>query len=127
MSKERKQLVITHHAVLRYQQRVNGTISHASAFHVLEEIVQKGTASPRPRGWTRVGNYRPGTRFFYSAMHPGVCLLVHGGAVLTVYSRSVCRQWKATAPAPRRSQRPISPRIPKPPGQWRGFAPEEFA
>jgi hypothetical protein len=86
--------VITRHAIERYQQRVDPHASVREAAVALSRIMDKAAVCSRPRRWSRVIAQAPGTRYLYSADRPGVCLVVAGGAVVTVHSRVVCAAWR---------------------------------
>lgn len=114
-----EEITVTHHAALRYGQRTDQGVTLHQAVQTIRELLGAGRASPRPRRWTRLGGYKPGTRFVSSAAHPGVCLIVVDGAVVTVYSRRVCRQWRNSTGPTAQNRRQISPRTPKPRWRWR--------
>lgn len=99
--------VITRHAIERYQQRVDPRASVREAAVALNRILDRAATCSRPRRWSRVIGQAPGTRYLYSAERPGVCLVVAGGAVVTVHSRTLCAAWRQLAPVDRvRSPRP---------------------
>jgi hypothetical protein len=83
---------VTAHAITRYQERVEPGASRQEALRAIREILQHACSRSRPRLWTKVKT-RPGYRYLYSADHPGVCLVVRGRAVVTVFSRSSCAAW----------------------------------
>ena len=85
---------ITSHAIARYQERVDPAAPPAVALRAISEILDGARSRSRPRRWTAV-EVRPGCRYLYSAAHPGICLVVRDGAVLTVFSRRACRVWRA--------------------------------
>jgi hypothetical protein len=87
---------VTAHAIERYQARVDPTASRRAGLRAIREIVADGKNRSKPRHWTNVGA-RPGCRYVYSAKHPGICLVIRGGAVVTLFSRTTCSQWR---PAP---------------------------
>lgn len=86
--------IITRHAIERYQQRVDRAATKREAAVAISHILDKATARPRPRRWSRTIGQAPGSRYLYSSDHPGVCLVVAGGAVVTVHSRAVCAGWR---------------------------------
>jgi len=90
---------ITAHAIERYQLRVAPWASRREALRAIREILSQAKASPRPRHWMNV-NASSGCRYLYSADCPGVCLVLRGGAVVTVFSRACCLEWR---PSPRGS------------------------
>lgn len=98
----------TRHAVQRYQERVS-PVSTAEAFRRLTDLGDHAKVRCTPRWWTPV-RPAPGLAFAYPVAAPGVCLLVRGGVILTVFERSQCRMWTAvgtSAPAePGRRRRP---------------------
>jgi hypothetical protein len=87
----------TRHAVQRYQQRVEA-VSTAEAFRTLAGLSEHARVRATPRWWTPV-KPAPGLLFAYPASRPGVCLLLRGGAILTVFERSQCRRWAAAETA----------------------------
>lgn len=87
--------VVTRHAIERYQQRVDPRASAREAAVAISGIAEAAAVCSRPRRWSRVIAQAPGTRYLYSADRPGVCLVVAGGAVVTVHARSVCAAWRA--------------------------------
>jgi hypothetical protein len=88
-------LFVSSHAITRYQQRVRPAATRLEAAAEIREIAAKARARPSPRWWTRVAGEHPGCRYLYCASRPDVCLVVKDGAVLTVFSRQVCAQWRA--------------------------------
>jgi hypothetical protein len=86
--------IITRHAIERYQQRVDRSASKREAGIAISQILDKATARARPRRWSRTIAHATGSRYLYSADHPGICLVVAGGAVITVHSRPVCAAWQ---------------------------------
>jgi hypothetical protein len=90
-------LVVSSHAIDRYQQRVRPTATRLEAVAEIKAIASRARARPHPRWWTRVAGERPGCRYLYCASRPEVCLVVKDGVVLTVFSRQVCAQWRAAA------------------------------
>jgi hypothetical protein len=83
---------ITAHAIERYRERVDSSVSRRQALRAIRAILVGATSRSRPRHWTKVDT-RPGCRYLYSAAHADVCLVVRGGAVVTVFSRSSCSSW----------------------------------
>lgn len=83
---------VTAHAITRYQERVAPAASRKDALRAIREILGHARSRSRPRLWTKV-NVRPGCRYLYSADHPDVCLVLRGGAVVTVFSRTSCAAW----------------------------------
>jgi hypothetical protein len=83
---------ITAHAIARYRDRVDHAATSRDALRAIREILRRGRTRSRPRHWTRV-DARPGCRYVYSADHPGICLVLRGGAVVTVFSRATCASW----------------------------------
>lgn len=96
---------VTAHAVERYQDRVASCVSRREALRTTQEILPRADRRSRPRHWTKV-DARPGCRYLYSADDPDICLVLRGGAVVTVFSRASCSAWcpspdGATAARPR--------------------------
>jgi hypothetical protein len=93
-------LVVSSHAIARYQERVRPAATRLEALAEIREIASRARVRSRPRWWTRVAGERPGYRYLYCASKPDVCLVVRNGVVVTVFSRRVCAQWRAElAPA----------------------------
>jgi hypothetical protein len=88
-------LVVSSHAIDRYQQRVRPAATRLEALAEIRAIASRAKARPRPRWWTRVAGDRPGCRYLYCASRPDVCLVVKDGVVLTVFTRQVCARWRA--------------------------------
>jgi hypothetical protein len=83
---------VTAHAIERYQDRVDSCVSRREALRAIREILAKANSRSRPRHWTKV-YVRPGCRYLYSADHADICLVLRGGAVVTVFSRTSCSTW----------------------------------
>lgn len=107
---------ITAHAIERYQQRVDSNASRRVALREIREILAHAHARPRPRHWTHV-DVRPGCRYLYSARRPGVCVVVRGQAVVTVFSRASCSTWNPSPDGGGSSHR-VAYRRPSP-NTWR--------
>jgi hypothetical protein len=88
-------LVVSSHAITRYQQRVRPASSRLEALAEIREIASRARVRSRPRWWTQVAGERPGCRYLYCASQPHVCLVVKDGVVITVFSRQACAQWRA--------------------------------
>jgi hypothetical protein len=86
-----RQLLVSAHAVERFQQRVARDDTSAQAREALKQMVLAGTLRPRPRHWTRNVAHTPGLRFLYWAELPNVCALVLDGVVVTLVTRETCR------------------------------------
>lgn len=103
---------VTAHAIERYQDRVDPYVSRRDALRAIREILTHAKGRSRPRHWTKV-DARPGCRYLYSADCPGICLVLRGGAVVTVFSRVSCSAWRPSpdgaaavrCPEPYRRQR----------------------
>jgi hypothetical protein len=85
--------VITKHAIERYAERVESGLTQRDIVGRLVDIIDTATVRSTPRRWMRAAATAAGTRYLYSAQHPDVCLVVAGGAVVTVHSRRMCRVW----------------------------------
>lgn len=88
--------VITKHAIDRYLARVDATATPRQAAVAISRIIDHAVARSRPRHWSRVIGQAAGTRYLYSARQPDVCLVVAGGAVVTVHARAVCAAWRTS-------------------------------
>src|SRR5262245_52309268 len=86
---------ISRHAIERYRQRV-AYVAPAEAAQRLTDLVADASRRPTPRRWTNVPP-GPGVLFLYPRTNSGICLLMKGGTVATVFSRDVCREWRDEA------------------------------
>jgi hypothetical protein len=84
---------ISLHAIERYQQRVS-YVAPAEAARRLAELAVNSTRRPTPRRWTNAPP-GPGVLFLYPHTDSSICLLMKGSTVVTVFSRDVCRAWRA--------------------------------
>lgn len=81
-------LSVTTHAQQRFEERV--ALGEGAT---LADVVRTARLRPTPRHWMRRSvRPNPGLRFGYSALAPGVCLLIRDRAVVTVLTRGLCRQ-----------------------------------
>ena len=89
-------LHVTRHAVDRFRDRVNRSSTRAEAVTAVRRIGGSARICSRPRKWCRLAGItsEPGTRYLYSAVYPGVCLVVRGNAVVTVFSKEACAKWR---------------------------------
>ena len=110
---------VTAHAIARYQQRVDPSVSHRRALCAIREILNGACSRSRPRHWTKV-NAQPGCRYLYSAQHPDVCLVLRGDAVVTVFSRHTCATWNPS-PEGGAAVRPVTPYRRPSPAAWRSW------
>lgn len=87
-------LHVTHHAIDRFRERVDRSATKAEAANAVRQIGRSARICSRPRKWCRLAGVRtvPGTRYLYSAVHPGVCLVVRENAVVTVFSKKACAE-----------------------------------
>src|SRR3954469_3212237 len=86
---------ISRHAIERYQQRV-AYVAPVEAARRLADLVADSTRRPTPRWWTNV-TPSPGVLFLYPRTNSGICLLMKGSTVVTVFSRDACRAWRGEA------------------------------
>ena len=96
--------LITQHAVQRFMQRVDRTVSANQAAGRIAAMLEHGRVRPNPRRWT-TSRPAPGTVFIYCADEPEACLVATGGAVVTVVSRDLCAASRPYREAPRRPTR----------------------
>ena len=89
-------LHVTRHAAERYRDRVDRFATTPEAVKAIRRIAGAGRACRRPRKWCRLARVatREDSLYLYSAVYPGVCLVVRGNAVVTVYSKGVCVEWR---------------------------------
>lgn len=86
---------ISSHAIERFQERV-ANVEQEVARRAIAALAREGRSKTRPRHWMRgFAAATPGTQFFYHHKLPGVCLVVRGRVVVTVYSRAVCKRWSS--------------------------------
>ena len=87
---------ISHHAIDQFRSRVEPSATRATALRAIREIVTSARSCSKPRKWCRAVGIaaRPGARYLYSAARPGICLVMRGNAVVTVFSRTVCAGWR---------------------------------
>lgn len=112
---------ISAHALSRYRERVDSTVSQRAAIRSMLQIWE--TAKPRSKTpkWMRdAGIKRRGdSRHVYSADHPDVCLIVRDGVVVTVLSRQSCAESRRNAARHHwPTGRPFVPYKRPPPGGW---------
>ena len=86
----------TRHAVDRFRHRVDRFGTRAEAVDAVRRIGGSARIRSRPRKLCRRAGVKtvPGTRYLYSAVHRGVCLVVRGNAVVTVFSKEACAEWR---------------------------------
>lgn len=86
------QLVLSTHAVSRYQTRAEPHVSMSEARLRLGRFVGLGHHRSTPRHWMRRDvRPTPGLSFVYWAAMPDVCALVRDGVVVTVVTRALCQ------------------------------------
>jgi hypothetical protein len=101
-------LVVSDHAVERYHERVMKSGSAQEARLALMRFVGLGRVRSIPRRWMRRDVLAsPGLRFVYCAGAPGVCALVRGHVVTTIWTKEMCqaehaRPLRSTRPPPKR-------------------------
>ncbi len=88
-----KHFFISSHAIDRYIERINPTMTRPEAALLLRELLEVARIRSTPRKWTGI-RATPGTRYLYSAAHPGVCLVERDGRIRTVFGRETSRQWR---------------------------------
>lgn len=90
---------VTHHAVVRYIERVEPSATGYQAEVEIDLIVHRGHVRSTPRHWMRRVRQTPGLRYIYWAELPDVCALVRDDAVVTIITRRLCRQtWYPLTP-----------------------------
>lgn len=88
-------MILTRHAIQRFQQRVCDVAANVAAHRRLQAVTQT-RGRPTPRWWTPV-KPKPGLLFIYPPTIPSVCLVAYNGAVVTVFVRSQCLSWTRNA------------------------------
>lgn len=83
-------LAVSHHAVLRYRQRVEG-VPRVRARHRMAELAAVAEWEERPRPWMPVVLH-PRTTYGYPPVRPDVCLLERDGLIVTVLSERFLRE-----------------------------------
>lgn len=82
---------VSAHAVDRYIQRVDGRVSRQEARLAIMQIASLGRLRAVPRHWLRDHvPPSPGLRFITWSRRPDLCLLVRGGVVVTLITRTMC-------------------------------------
>lgn len=81
----------TRHAIQRYQERVSPVSTAEAARQILAHAAEAAVLR-RPRPWTPA-SAAPGITFLYPHDLPGVCFLARDGAILTIFERSIARDW----------------------------------
>jgi hypothetical protein len=85
-------LVLSAHAVARFQERVDPGASPLEARLALGRLVALGRVRATPRHWMRADvEPCPGVRFIYWSSRPDVCAVARDGVVVTVLTRRLCR------------------------------------
>jgi hypothetical protein len=84
---------INPHAIGRYLERVDPDLTRAQAATAIRTIEASARRRPAPRHWTAVPAH-PGSRYLYSAQHPGICLVERDGRIRTVFQRETSRRWR---------------------------------
>ena len=103
---------ITAHAIQRWQQRVDPTASWLRAHLVIRRFLNQSRTRPTPRHWMRRPAV-PGTTFAYSANQPRICVVLVGGAAVTVITRELVQSTPRLVVAePARRSRALPPPIP---------------
>lgn len=82
------------HAVQRWRERVDFGATPTEARFELGQLISRGRVRATPRHWTDA-DPAPGLTFVYWAQRPSVCALIVDGVVVTVLTRTLCRN---TAP-----------------------------
>jgi hypothetical protein len=82
---------VSRHAIQRYLERVDDSLSPAKARRAVQEILRAGRSRSTPRRWTQHVRATPGLRFVYWHERPDICLLVLDGTVVTVLTRARSR------------------------------------
>ena len=92
----RPPLHVTRHAVERFRDRVDRFATVSEAINAVQRIAGTARACSRPRKWCRLAGVRTqrGSQYLYSAVYPGICLVVRGNAVVTVFSKRACKEWR---------------------------------
>ena len=92
-------LYVTCHAINRFRGRVKRTATRAEAINAIRRIGGSARTCSRPRKWCRLAGIRtqPGSRYLYSAFYPGICLVVRGNVVVTIFSKGECASWRKLA------------------------------
>ena len=93
-------LYVTCHAIDRFLDRVDRTATRADAANAIRHIGSSARICSRPRKWCRLAGVRPqpSSQYLYSAIYPGICLVVRGNAVVTVFSKDACASWQRLTP-----------------------------
>jgi hypothetical protein len=84
----RPQTRISMHAIDRYIERVDASVSRLNAEREIDEILTAGTRRATPRRWMRNVRKTPGLRFVYWHVRPDICVLLLADTVITVLTRN---------------------------------------
>ena len=89
-------LHVTHHAITRFRERVDRSATRTEAVNAVRRIGGSARPCSRPRKWCRLAGVgtQPGSRYLYSAVYPGICLVVRENVVVTVFSKEACADWR---------------------------------
>jgi hypothetical protein len=79
---------ISKHAIDRYLERVDASVSRLNAEREIDEILTAGTRRATPRRWMRDVSKTPGLRFVYWHERPDICVLLLADTVITVLTRN---------------------------------------
>src|SRR5262245_34659488 len=103
-------LVVTTHAVRRYQSRV-AALPHDQAEAAIIDLLSDARIRSTPRHWMRATTgYGSGVRFAYSPRAPRIGIVIRGRAVVTVIPRSLCRERLCARRPERRLERASRPK-----------------
>ena len=89
-------LYVTRHAIERFRDRVDRSATRTEAVNAVRRIAGSARTCSRPRKWCRLARVgtQPGSQYLYSAVYPGICLVVRGNPVVTGFSKGVCAEWR---------------------------------
>ena len=118
---------VTHHAIERWQLRVDRRASGTEARLAIGQVLALGRWRPRPRHWMVDNVAAPGTAFVYWCGRPGVCVIVADGVAVTIVTRAVARDARRA-----RGRAFVSPCAPHrltlvEPWRWDGYLDSEEA
>jgi hypothetical protein len=112
---------ITHHAINRFQERVNPSATPQECRAEIAKIVTLGRSRAKPRHWCSSSKPGPGRRFCFWSKRPGVCVITVDGVAVTVLTRELTQATKQAhlrlVKDTREDHRPPARRL-EPVGRW---------
>lgn len=85
-------VVLTSHAVKRWIERVDDTLTPPQAASAVRDFLSHATLRNKPRRWMprHAQLHGVGTRYAYCWRYPRVCIVVDDGTAITVLTKELC-------------------------------------